>query len=109
MSAGETVRVPSTVPAPERRNGANPWLAENGKVETPQYTDGLVRMIRSLGKRVARGDPSGMQDILRVEAELARAKRAAVEGLRSNGGYSDHDIAVELGVSRVAVWKRWPR
>lgn len=65
-------------------------------------------MIRALGQRCADDDPDTLILLREIEAELEQAWRVAVEGMRA-AGHSDRVIAGELGVTRQAVEKRWPR
>lgn len=70
---------------------------------------GIRRMIRALGDRFADGDGDTLDLPLfkNLQAELDGALTRAVIGLRDHG-YSDAEIAADLGVTRAAVSKRWP-
>lgn len=73
-----------------------------------ELTDGICRMISALGARVADGDPDGVTFLRLVGMRLDESFSQAVTGFRQNG-YTDAAIARELGVTRQAVQKRWPR
>lgn len=75
-------------------------------VETSDYAAMLVRMVRALGPRLATGDPIELREVARVQAELDRALRVGVEGLRA-AGFSGAEIGRELGISRQAVHDRF--
>ncbi len=66
-----------------------------------------ARMIRALAKRLATADPDGAPLLAELDLELAAAWRKAVAGWRATG-YSDAQIADQLGVTRQAVRQRWP-
>jgi hypothetical protein len=75
--------------------------------ETSDIADGVVRLIDALGRRVGEED-SELGQFARVREALDRAEAEAVNRLRSLG-LSDALIGYELGVSKQAVQKRWPR
>ncbi len=75
--------------------------------ETPDVVDGVVRLIASIGERVATEDPEDLAHIRRLEEAVAQAWRTAVDGQRHT--FSDREIADVLGVTRPAVTMRWPR
>jgi hypothetical protein len=74
---------------------------------TTDVTDGVCRLIRSVGKRVAEEDTDGLEQIMQLDAAVQEALAVAVNGLRRN--YSDRAIGQVLGVTRQAVEQRWPR
>lgn len=76
--------------------------------ETPDVVQGVVRMVRSVGKRVAMDDPESLALLQALQAELDTAWSTAVAGLRA-AGYSDGQIGAQLGITRQAVEQRWPR
>jgi hypothetical protein len=75
--------------------------------ETPDVVEGVARMIRAVGKRVAREDLDALQQLQDLDRAMADAWQAAISGLRSN--YSDRALGDALGITRQAVEKRWPR
>jgi hypothetical protein len=96
-------------------NTDQPGLSDNPKLsarrsyrETPDVANAVCRLIRSIGKRVATEDPDGLQILREMEAEVERAWATAIAGLRSVG-YTDTMIGDELGITKQAVQKRWPR
>jgi hypothetical protein len=88
---------------PAKRNGERPSTREDGEVASA-----CVRLIRSLGRRVADGDPDGLEHLLLIEQATSDAWGVAVDGLRASG-YIDAAIGAQLGVTRQAVQARWPR
>jgi len=79
-----------------------------GYRETPEVVDGVVRLIRAVGKRIATEDPEALELLRCLEAEISVAWRVAVAGQR-RAGFSDREIADALAVTRPAVTQRWPR
>lgn len=75
--------------------------------ETADVVEGICRMIRSVGRRVATEDTDGLQQVKALEDAVASALAEAVAGLRHN--FSDREIGEVLGVTRQAVEQRWPR
>lgn len=91
----------------------NPGLSADGaSPKAPRsdedLTDAIVRMVKSLGLRAATGDPDTAHLLSMVENELANSMALAVRCWRRTG-YSDREIGRELGVTKQAVQKRWPR
>ena len=76
--------------------------------ETPDVVNGVARMLRALANRLQQEDPSDLQHLVALQAELDVMWQTAVAGLRRSG-FSDTDIGRELGVTKQAVQKRWPR
>jgi hypothetical protein len=68
----------------------------------------VVSLVRALGVRCSRLDPDSAAYLVRVQAELDDAFATAVAGWRDSG-FSDAWIGRELGVTKQAVQKRWPR
>jgi DNA-binding NarL/FixJ family response regulator len=68
----------------------------------------IRRLIRSLGSRAAHEDTDALHNLRDLEAELESAWKVAIAGLRRSG-FSDTDIGTELGITKQAVQKRWPR
>ena len=68
----------------------------------------FARVIRAHARRVAAGDVDALADMTGLAAELDEAITQAVTGLR-NIGYSWAEIAVRLGVTRLAAQQRWGR
>lgn len=73
-----------------------------------EMTAGIVRMTRALGRRCAEGDPDSAVYLRLVGEQLERSTAEAVAGWRALG-FSDAQIGRELGVTKQAVQKRWPR
>jgi hypothetical protein len=78
------------------------------RVENPDYASFVRRVLSAHGQRVYRGDIEGLADLEALSAELDRALRHAVTGLRQLG-YSWADIGARLGTTRQAVQQRWGR
>lgn len=78
--------------------------------ETFEVADATERLIRSVGRRVAREDPIDLSNLQRLDAACEQAWRDAVDGLRSLH-YTDAQIgaAIGPGVTKQAVAARWPR
>lgn len=75
--------------------------------ETADVVEGVCRLIRSVGRRVAEEDADGLEQLQRLDEAMAQAWATAIAGLRRN--YSDREIGAALGVTRQAVEQRWPR
>ena len=73
-----------------------------------ELAEAIVRMTRALGRRCAGADPDSAAYLRLVRDELAAAEAEAVKGWRVLG-FSHADIGRELGVTKQAVQKRWPR
>lgn len=73
-----------------------------------ELTEAIIRMVRALGRRAERGDPDTASLLRMVGGELELATARAVAGWR-DAGFSDAAIGRELGVTKQAVQKRWPR
>lgn len=69
---------------------------------------GVIRLVRALGRRFAVGDPDTARYLSLIRDELEDAYARAVAGWRTMG-FSDSQIGRELGVTKQAVAKRWPR
>jgi hypothetical protein len=91
-------------------------MSDNGRLSTERgepasnndVMEAIERMIRALGRRVAQDDPDTviLLDMIRIALDDAYA--AGVAGWR-NVGFSDAQIGREMGVSKQAVQRRWPR
>ncbi|MGC2652118.1 MAG: hypothetical protein WA317_00625 [Mycobacterium sp.] len=68
----------------------------------------VSRLVRAVGRRCAAGDPDSGVWLRMLRQELAEAESEAVAGWRDSG-FSDSQIGRELGVTKQAVQKRWPR
>jgi hypothetical protein len=101
-----------TCPSPDQRVSAdNPQLsATNGPTarSDDDIAEAIGRMIAALGRRCAAGDPDTAQLLRYLHRELQEAFDAGVAGWRA-AGFSDAQIGRELGVTKQAVQKRWPR
>jgi hypothetical protein len=88
----------------------HPDQAHLPRREVSDVVGGVKRMLRALGKRFTDGHSDTVD--LEVVTEIAGAYRAlldeAVPALRQ-GGYSDREIGIALGVTQQAVSQRWPR
>lgn len=76
--------------------------------ETPDVVEGVTRLIRSVGKRVAHEDPAALAELQRLDEAVAVAWRTAIDGLRALG-FTDGQLGEELHTSKQAVAQRWPR
>jgi len=85
----------------------NPRLSAKRPRETADLAAGAARMIRALGVRVASEDAE-LSQFRALAGELERALAHAIAGLRGHG-MSDGQIGRELGVTKQAVAKRFPR
>jgi len=76
-------------------------------IETSDYGKGTIARIRKMAERA-----DGNLEVLPWLAAIAEASRetlaAAVDGSRTHG-HSDAEIGQALGITRQAVWKRFPR
>lgn len=73
-----------------------------------EMAEAIARMVRALGKRCAVGDPDSAVYLRVVRHALDAAEAGAVAGWRRSL-FSDAQIGRELGVTKQAVQKRWPR
>ncbi len=76
-------------------------------VEDDSYAAGVVRLIRTMGVR-ASADVEALRWLAGAVEHARGALAMAVDGCRARG-YSDAEIGAALGISRQAVWKRFPR
>lgn len=74
---------------------------------TAEVAGAARRMTLALGRRLAEDDPGALVYLARLRLALAEAEETAVDGMRDTG-FTDADIAAELGVTRQAVRQRWP-
>lgn len=96
-------------PARQLRLGGNPGLPRKRPYrETPEMVAMAVRVIHAIGVRCADDDPDTVVLLRELEQALEQAWSTAIAGMRA-AGHSDRVIARELGVTRQAVEKRWPR
>jgi hypothetical protein len=73
-----------------------------------EVVEAVVRLVRAVGRRAAESDPDAAAWLELIREELASAFARAVESWRALG-FTDGQIARELGVSKQAVAQRWPR
>lgn len=73
-----------------------------------EVAEGIARMVRALGRRCAAGDPDSAVYLRMIRQALDAAEAGAVTGWRRQQ-FSDTQIGRELGVTKQAVQKRWPR
>ena len=76
-------------------------------IEDTDYASGVVRLIRGMGERAA-ADLEALQWLAGAVDYARDALAMAVDGCRARG-YSDGEIGAALGITRQAVWKRFPR
>ena len=76
-------------------------------IEDDSYAAGVVRLIGKMGVR-ASADVEALKWLAGAVEHARGALAMAVDGCRARG-YSDGEIGAALGISRQAVWKRFPR
>jgi hypothetical protein len=76
-------------------------------IEDDSYAAGVARLIRTLGVR-ASADVQALRWLAGAVDHARAALAMAVDGCRARG-YSDAEIGAALGITRQAVWKRFPR
>lgn len=76
-------------------------------IENDSYAAGIARLIRTMGVR-ASADVEALRWLAGAVEHARGALAMAVDGCRARG-YSDGEIGAALGISRQAVWKRFPR
>jgi hypothetical protein len=76
--------------------------------ETADVASAVLRLVRAVGRRCADGDPEDLAELVAIDHAVHDWMAKAVDGLRAND-YSDADIAEVLGVTKQAVWQRFPR
>ncbi|SRR6266704_818113 len=77
------------------------------KTQTDDYARSVVRQIASMGIR-ASADLDALTWLAEAASRARDALPIAVDGCRARG-YSDAAIGAALGITRQAVWKRFPR
>lgn len=70
--------------------------------------EAIGRMINAFGRRCAEADPDTGSLLRFLRDRLDEAYAVAVDGWRA-AGITDAQIGRELGVTKQAVQKRWPR
>ena len=85
-----------------RRQGKAERVIENEK-----YFDHVAAVIRKAGNR-ASGDIGALPLLAAAADQASEALAVAVDGCRAEG-HSDAAIGQALGITRQAVWKRFPR
>ena len=75
--------------------------------EDDTYAAGVARLIRTMGVR-ASADVESLKWLAGAVEHARGALAIAVDGCRARG-YSDAEIGAALGITRQAVWKRFPR
>ena len=78
---------------------------ERRTVETPEYTQTVIRMVEGLGRRVAAGDVDELPALLEVAAAAEHAFRQAGQALQARG-YSWEEIGQRLGTTRQSAYRR---
>jgi hypothetical protein len=81
-------------------------VAEKRYTSTQEYLRMVRRMIRGAGKRVGRADPEDLAELVRLQAELDEAIRAAVAGLRGDG-FTWESLGSATGTTRQAALMKW--
>ena len=76
-------------------------------VEDDSYAAGVARLITTMGVR-ASADVQALRWLAGAVEHARGALAMAVDGCRARG-YSDGEIGAALGITRQAVWKRFPR
>lgn len=76
-------------------------------IEDDSYAAGVVRLIGKMGVR-ASADVESLRWLAGAVEHARGALAMAVDGCRARG-YSDGEIGAALGITRQAVWKRFPR
>ena len=76
-------------------------------IEDDSYAASVVRLIRGMSKR-ASADLEALEWLAGAVDYARDALAMAVDGCRARG-YSDGEIGAALGITRQAVWKRFPR
>ncbi len=77
------------------------------KTENDDYAKSVVRQIDRMGAR-ASDDLDALAWLAEATTRARVSLSIAVDGCRARG-YSDADIGTALGITRQAVWKRFPR
>jgi hypothetical protein len=75
--------------------------------ETAELAGAVIRLLRALGRRLASEDAE-LEQLRRIQSALDAAWLEAINGLRSHG-MSDSEIGRELGVTKQAIQRRFPR
>lgn len=78
------------------------------RVETSAYFEMLGRMIAAAGRRVAKGDPEDLAQLVALAAALDDAAAVGVAGIRASGR-SWADVGRATGMTRQAAHERWSR
>lgn len=76
--------------------------------ETSEVAIAVVRLIGSVGRRLADEDPTELEHLIAMEHALKEAYTVAVRGMRDSG-FSDGEIGKQLGVTKQAIQQRFPR
>jgi hypothetical protein len=99
------------LPGRRRRFCSDPCKRRGQKAERitedADYGKAVVRMIGGMGRR-ASADLDALRSLVDAVDNARQILALAVDGARARG-YSDGDIGQALGITRQAVWKRFPR
>ena len=99
-----------------RQNRVNRSLTRKARPyrDTDEITEATCRLIRAIGRRVAREDATDLLLLARLQDEVDEAVAVAIEGVRRNT--TDVDIGRVLagtsllaGSTKQAVGQKWPR
>jgi hypothetical protein len=83
-----------------------PGRAPQRVTETSDYVAMMTRIIQGFGNRIAE-DPAALAHLRDLQAVLTDAvNRGIFAANKSDGGYSQYDMARILGVSQQAIGKR---
>ncbi len=91
-----------------RLSADRPSRAARNPKSDEEVVEAVGRLIRAVGRRCSESDPDAAAWLTFLRSELDDAYARAVDGWRS-AGFSDARIGAELGVTKQAVQKRWPR
>jgi hypothetical protein len=93
--------------APQDANGVASQATPNRtRKDDIQFKGFAKRMIRAYGRRAETADPWVVKDLLELREEIDRAVVGAVRAYRA-AGLSWGEIGYELGINRVACFKRY--
>ena len=76
--------------------------------DTADLAGAAQRIVRVVGARLADDDPDSLALLAGLDAEVKRAWRVAVRGMRQ-AGFSDREIGEALGITKQTVQERWER
>jgi hypothetical protein len=92
-----------------RQNGVSPEATPKRRrppKDNQEYLAFARRMLRAYGRRVVTEDPSTLAELITLQAELDAVVTRCARSLHAQG-WSWGEIGAELGISRIAAFKRW--